>query len=392
MSQENNSSQARHAPQRPRRRRRSRGVGWVAGFALLYIVFVIGVSVLLACIGWIAANDVLALNKPEHNATLVLSEELFTIEQEEVTDEDGTVRTVTRYNADVEAIAGLLEENDLIEYTFLFRLFAWFTHGGTKMRPGAYNLNTDMDYRALIAGMGSGSSSRVEVEVTIPEGYTVAQIFQLLEDKGVASVKDLEEQAATYDYAFSFLQGIPLGDASRLEGFLFPDTYKFYVNHDVKWVLNKLLQNFDAHYPEEMRQQVAGSGYTLQEILTVASLIERETDNTDRRLIASVIYNRLNNPDYETVGLLQIDATLYYLTGHAPTEADKSIDSPYNTYMYPGLPPGPIANPGQASLEAALEPESTKYYYYALGDDSKHHFFQTYDGLRNWMATQELYK
>jgi len=369
-------------------------VALTAGFAFLYIVFVISVSVLLAALGWIWANDVLALNKEELSATLVLSEDLFTIETVEEEDEEGNVKTTTVYTADMDRIADILEENGLIEYKFLFKIFAVFTHGDIKMRPGAYTLNTDMDYRALIAGMGSNSSSRLEVEVTIPEGYTVKQIFALLEEKGVASAKQLEEYAATYDYAFSFLQDIPLGESTRLEGFLYPDTYKFYVNHDPKFVINKLLQNFDAHYPDEMRQQVADSPYTLQELLTVASLIERETDGSDRANIASVIYNRLENPDASagTNGYLQIDATLYYLTGSTPTEADKSIDSPYNTYLYPGLPPTPIANPGYASLKAALEPEDTKYFFYVLGDDNKHHFFQTYKGMTDFMATQEMYK
>ena len=132
-------------------------------------------------------------------------------------------------------------------------------------------------------------------------------------------------------------------------------------------------------------------GYTVQEMVTIASLIERETDGSDHGKIASVIYNRLNNPDGGTLGKLQIDATLYYITGHTPTEADKESTSPYNTYMYKGLPPGPIANPGMKSLQAALDPESTKYFYYALGDDKVHHFFKNYDDQVNFINSQELY-
>ena len=389
MSQENRTqdSRRRSAGQQPRRRRRS--TGRAASLALLYVVFVIGVSVLLAGVGWIAANDVLALNKDAHSATVVLEEDAFTYHQEE--NSDGILQNVA--TADMGYVADVLEENGLIEYKLLFRLFAAITGGAEKIKPGAYELDTDMDYRALISGMSSSSSNRVEVQVTIPEGYTVEQIFQLLDEKGVASADDLREMAANYDYAFSFLQDIPLGDANRLEGFLFPDTYKFYVNHDPKYVLNRLLQNFDAKYTDEMRDQVAQSGYTIQEILTIASLIERETDGTDRANIASVIYNRLENPNSSagTNGYLQIDATLYYITGHTPTAEDRSIDSPYNTYMYPGLPPTPIANPGLESIQAALNPNSTNYYYYALGDDGKHHFFETYNGLTNWMSTQSLY-
>lgn len=374
----------------PRRRRRRKSTGRAAGFAMLYIVCVIGVSVLLAALCWIAANDVLALNKPEHTATIVLSDDYFSIKKS--TQEDGSVKTT--YKAKMGKVAKLLQENDLINSKFLFKTFSSFTDGERKLRPGAYNLNTSMDFRSLIAGMGSNSENRVVVEVTIPEGYTVAQTFQLLEANAVASAQDLMEYAANYNYGFSFLQDIPLGDANRLEGFLFPDTYEFYVNHDPKYVINKLLQNFDAQYTDEMRDQVAESKYSLREYLTVASLIERETSGKDRGQIASVIYNRLENPNSAagTNGYLQIDATLYYLTGKTPTEADKAIDSPYNTYKYRGLPPAPIANPGIASIKAALDPENTGYYYYALGDNGTHKFFHDYTSMLNWMHTQNLYR
>lgn len=355
---------------RPQRRSRRRSTRSSMGFAAMYVIGVIGVSILLACIGWIAANDVLALNKPE-------KEVVFTISSDDTFND----------------VVNRLEDEGLIEYKLLFKLFATFTHGKDKVTMGTYTLNTDMDYRALLSGMSIYSSSRAEVTITIPEGYTLAQIFQLLEDNGVSTVEDLNEAAANHDYAFSFLQDIPLGEATRLEGFLYPDTYNFYTPHDPVYAINKMLVNFDAKYTEELRQQVADSGYTIQEILTIASMIERETDGSDRGTIASVIYNRLNNPNAGTVGYLQIDATLAYINGgKVPTAADKEIDSPYNTYKYKGLPPGPIANPGLEAIKAALEPEDTNYFYYTLGDDEKHHFFKTYEEMQSFMATQELYK
>src|SRR5699024_7304473 len=118
------------------------------------------------------------------------------------------------------------------------------------------------------------------------------------------------------------------------------------------------------------------------------------TDGSDRANIASVIYNRLNNPNASagTNGYLQIDATLSYINGgQVPTSADRSIDSPYNTYLYQGLPPGPIASPGLESIQAAMNPADTSYYYYVLGDDNTHHFFRTYNEMQNFMATQERY-
>ena len=145
--------------------------------------------------------------------------------------------------------------------------------------------------------------------------------------------------------------------------------------------INKMLVNFDSKVDDSMRQKIADKGYTIQELLTVASMIEKETDGTDRTTIASVIYNRLNNPGAGTTGHLNIDATIQYVLpeGEIVSEEDYyTVESPYNTYLNKGLPPGPIANPGLESIMAALNPESTNYYYYALGDDGVHHFFTSY--------------
>ena len=377
MPQERRNSDYREAGRRSRSSspapRRRRSAARSASFAVLYAVAVIGVSALLACVGWIAASDVLALNKEEHSVTVT------------ITPEDS-----------YDDVVDMLKDNGLIEYKSLFKLFSAITGGKDKIASsGTFTLNSDMDYRALISGISANSASRAVVDVTIPEGYSIDQIFALLEEKGVVSdTAKLEEEAANHDYAFSFLQDLPLGDYHRLEGYLYPDTYEFTTPQNPLYVINKMLVRFDAKLTEELRQQIADSGRTIHEVLTVASLIEKETDGADRADIASVIYNRLNNPNSSagTNGYLQIDATLAYLNGSkVPTEADKSIDSPYNTYLYPGLPPGPISNPGIESILAAINPNSTSYYYYVLGDDNRHHFFNTYREMQNFMSTQAMY-
>ena len=348
-----------------RRRKKRSGLSGAA----IYAIFVIGVSALLACIGWVAANDVLALNKPEKTATITITND----------DSFGDV-------------AEKLKDEGLIEYKFLFNLFATFTRSKDDVVAGTFTLNTDMDYRALLSGMSANSATRATVTVTIPEGYTVDQIFTLLEEKGVASVEDLQDMAANHDYAFSFLQDLELGDYHRLEGYLYPDTYEFTTPQNPLYVINKMLVRFDEQFTDAMRQEVADSGRTIHEIITIASMIEKETDGNDRADIASVIYNRLNNPSGGTQRDLQLDATRAYINGgKVPTEADKSIDSPYNTYLYKGLPAGPISNPGLESIKAAMNPNRTSYYYYALGDDGVHHFFKTLREQQNFIATQELY-
>lgn len=357
------------SPRRPKKKKR-RSAGRTAALVLLYVAAVIGASILLACIGWTAAGDVLALNKPEKSITFTIAE-----------------------NEDFNSVTDRLKDEGMIEYKFLFKLFASITHKKDEIIAGSYTLNTDMDYRALLAGMSANSANRAEVKVTIPEGYNTDQIFALLEEKGVSTVEKLRDAAANHNYAFSFLQDIPLGDYHRLEGYLMPATYDFYINHDPIFAINKLLVHFDSQVKDDFREKVAASDFNLREILTIASLIERETTGDDRTDIAAVIYNRLNNPGAGTQGYLQIDATLVYINGgKEPTEADKSIDSPYNTYMYKGLPPAPIANPGMESIIAAMNPSDSKDFYYALGDDNTHHFFKTYDQLQKFINSQERYK
>ena len=143
-----------------------------------------------------------------------------------------------------------------------------------------------------------------------------------------------------------------------------------------------MLNNFATRYDTDITDGANELGCSMHDIVTIASLVEREAQHDDERArIAGVIYNRLNNPGASTAGYLQIDATIQYVLpeGKIVQESDyQGVDSPYNTYKNKGLPPGPIANPGMESITAALNPQSTNYYYYALGDDHLHHFFSSY--------------
>ena len=276
----------------------------------------------------------------------------------------------------MDEIVDQLKENGLIQYKFLFQLYSMFSNADEKIVAGTYELNTDMDYRALVTNMSSSSSTRQTIDLTIPEGYTIDQIFTLLDEEGVSTVEQLQETAATHDYAFDFLDDIPLGDYHRLEGYLFPDTYTFYLGEDPLYVINKMLVNFYNRMEEYFPNFTEESQYSLHDIVIIASMIEKETDGEDYRDIASVIYNRLETPGAETAGYLQIDATLVYINGgKVPTDADRQIDSPYNTYLYQGLPAGPISNPGMESLYAAMNPNDTGYFYYVLNPETGLHDF-----------------
>ena len=338
---------------------------------LLYILLVLLTSALLAGVGWMLACDLCAFNR-------------------------GTIEEVTvEVTADdtLSDVADKLQDAGLIKYKWFFRLFAAFSHAEEEIGIGTYTLNTDMDYRALIVGMhsSSGNLNADTVTVTIPEGYTVRQTIALLAEKGVNTEEALTEAAQTATFDYDFIDN-DSEDISRLEGYLFPDTYEFYVGHNARDALKKLIDNFVSRLGDDGMAQVEASGYSLEEIITIASLIEEETDGSDQANIASVIYNRLNNPSYETAGLLQIDASLLYaLPDHegAITNEDKAVDSPYNLYKYKGLPPTPISNPGLTAIEAALEPAQTNYYYYALGTDGKHHFSTTLAEHNAFLASDQ---
>ena len=353
--------------QKKRPRKEKRKTPWILKF-IGWLLFVAISSCILAGVGWMLMNDLCAFNKEDITATI------------EVTSEDN-----------METIADKLEEAGLIEYTWFFRLFGKVAKAEEKIGIGTYELNTDMDYRALIMGMrnASGNMNAETVTVTIPEGYTVAQTLHLLAEKGVNTEEKLIEAAQTADFGYAYIDNNS-EDISRLEGFLFPDTYEFYVNEKGSSAIKRLIDTFDRKLNDDLLEQAEARGYNLKEIVTIASLIEKETDGRDQDKIASVIYNRLDGEGDKggTYGYLQVDAALLYaLPEHqgAITNSDKETDSKYNLYKYTGLPPTPIANPGLSSIEAALQPAQTDYYYYALGKDGQHRFFTNYNDHVNFL-------
>ena len=343
---------------------------------ILWVAIVAATSAICAGVGWMLANDFAALNKTYREVDFEVPEEWVSeVAMEE--QETGEKKEITHY--DMTAVSKALKKAGLIEYDWFFRLFCRFYHADTKITQGTFALNTDMDYMALVRGMRSRGGSAVTVDVSIPEGYTVSQIIKLLAENGVASEEDLTETAQNYvfeEYA-AFVDNENLGNVSRLEGYLFPDTYNFYVGGRPELAFNSMLSNFQnkVYNNEDLTDLFGESAYSFKDIITVASLVERETDGGDRDKIASVIYNRLENAG-ETNYLLQVDAALVYAAGRAITQEDyTSLDSPYNLYQHTGLPPTPIANPGIASIQAALNPADTNYYFYVLDGEGKQHVF-----------------
>ena len=309
--------------------------------------------------------------------------------------------TITVYESDtIDDITDKLHKNDLIRYPGLFKLYAGLAVDEGEIKPGIWDLNTMYDYHALVSMMSPSSSRTVVENVLIPEGFTCRQIFSLLEEYRVCTAKDLADYAASGELKdYWFLENVERGYEYCLEGFLFPDTYDFYKNSSPRDVLEKLLDNFDYRFNEEMRSQmdtlnanVTQGTFDIHKVVIVASMIEKETaHNTESPKIASVIYNRLFNWG-GTPAYLNIDASIVYaLDGKTDlTGEDLRIESPYNTYTNTGLTPGAISNPGLASLKAALNPETTNYYFYVLNPaEGRHKFSTTLDEHNTFIASLE---
>ena len=340
---------------------------------IVWLALIVVIGVTLGRMIWVCAADVLAFGR-----------------------EDKPV-TITVYESDtMEDITDKLYDAGLIRYKSLFNFYASISDAKEDIDPGIYDLNTRYDYHALVNMMSASSTREVVDNLLIPEGYTCRQIFALLEENRVCTAQDLAAYAASGELKdYWFLENVERGDKYCLEGFLFPDTYDFYKNSSPREVLEKLLDNFDHRFTEEMRAQidnlnatVTDGSFTVREVTIVASLIEKETAAAgESPRIAGVIYNRLFHWDFPAY--LNIDAAIIYAQDGAADRIATSLDSPYNAYRNVGLPPTPIANPGLASLQAALEPAQTNYYFYALGKDGVHHFFKTYAEHSSFVSSSQ---
>ena len=336
-----------------RRRRMHHDFGYSCLTAILYAAFILGVS--MFCAGFIimCANEVFAFVKPDVSSVV------------EIDGEDSYA-----------VVAEKLEDAGLIEHPWLFRLYCNVSN--PTFRSGKFELNANLDYNAMKKALTRVSTYRETVWVTIPEGYTAQQIADALEEKKVCAAQDFLDAAENGEFDYDFLPQANPDMICRLEGYLFPDTYQFYVGDDPENVVKKFLNNFEVRFTEKLVNRTADLGLKMEDVMIIASMIEREAKlDYERPMIASVIFNRLNDP--ATFPYLQIDATVQYILGRAPTSEDLSVDSPYNTYVNSGLTPGPICNPGIDAVTAVLYPDETDYHYYVACADGTHIFSRTYD-------------
>ena len=329
--------------------------------AVIYIVSVLVVSIFLSYFVISVGNDVFAFVK------------------------DDTVSTVeiTEYMT-LDDVAKLLHENGLIKHPTMFKFYIRLKKIKLDFEPGTYEVSPQLNYEEFIKTFNNTEEKRKRetIVITVPEGYTVDEILDLLCAKGIGTREKYIDVINNYDFGdtYRFLNELPAplpqGRIYRLEGYLFPDTYYFFQDASEADVIDKFLQNTEQKLTDERYEKAAEEGFTMDQLITLASMVQAEGRYIDEfEDISSVFHNRLANA--AKFPYLQSDATIQYvLPEHTVdlTEADLALDSPYNTYLYAGLTPSAICNPGLNAIDAALYPNNTNYYYF-VADAEGHSIF-----------------
>lgn len=267
-------------------------------------------------------------------------------------------------------IAELLKKKGIIRSKWAFIIYATLSGSSSKLKPGSYIFSHKDSIPIIVEALVQGGYN--ERLITIPEGWTSREIAEYLDKEGIVSWQDFLRVVQHRELNnFVQLPVLNTKDAEGgLEGYLFPDTYRIFANSKPKDIVVKMLENFNRKVTPELRKEIERQGKTLHEIIIMASLIEKEIPHEeDRPIVAGILWKRLK------IGMaLQVDATITYIkktqnpklktqNSHVSLE-DIKIDSPYNTYKYPGLPPGPIANPGLSAIKAAIYPKESPYLFY----------------------------
>ena len=288
--------------------------------------------------------------------------------------EEKKVHVKIREGLSTAEIADRLAEKGVISSSLKFRLLARLRGYDDKLRPGAYTFTLDMSEDEVFAKLLTGEKKLVQF--TVPEGFGVKEIAERLYSLDLADKEEFLKAAENFS-PYSYMrkrQNVFFAS----EGFLFPDTYTVENDVEIDEILDLMAKNFDEKLTQEMRLQAAAMNLSVYDLITLASLVEREVRfPEDRPIVAQVFLKRLklNMP-------LQTDATLQYLMDTPKEDVtieDTKIDSPYNTYQHVGLPPGPIANPGMASIEAILHPAETDFLYFVADRRGHNHYAHTYE-------------
>lgn len=333
-------------------------------FKYVWLVMVLLMGIVLSQIMMVGISDMLAMDREENSKE---------------------VKVTIPENATMEQIADILEEKGVIERADFFVMYANITSSVENFNSGDYLIDTGKDYEAIINFLQSNGNRTDIVTVQITEGMNILEIAdKLKKEKVISDVQEFLDvcKSDDFDETYDFLKAINNKDKRyyKLEGYLFPDTYDFYVNEDPHSVVSKLLNNFEnrvcgtkdrylsSSKSTTVEELINKSGFTMDEIITIASIIQAEAANKeDMYNISSVVHNRLENGVEMGVAQLNCDCTVYYPYREqkdVPASIKDTFKSRYNTFNFNGLPPGPICNPSLNAILAAIGPNDTNYYYF----------------------------
>lgn len=343
-------------PKKPRVNR------WVK--ALVIVACIIFLAGFLAMFVLQSASDLFGLNKPDQIVELTIPE-----------------------GSSLNEITKLLEQNGIILKPLTFKLYAGLKDYASSFKPGDYTFNTNMSYDEIMGRLLRGNPKANTVSVTFPEGYTLRQIAAKLEENDVCSAEDFIAATQDGEFDYDFMEKLPDDELRfrRLEGYLFPDTYDFYIGENAKSVVNRFLSTFESKLTDEMYTQMKEMNMTLDETITLASIIQKETGGgtsdeaiENMRLVSSVFHNRMRLP--QVYPKLQSDVTYQYYDNEIERYLDKHSEELYNaysTYRREGLPVGPICNPSLEAIEAALSPADTGYYFFLSDSKGQLYYAET---------------
>lgn len=294
--------------------------------------------------------------------------------------QDNTAREfIIKEGEKVKQISANLEKEELISGKDFFEIYVWQERVASRIQAGNYELSSSMTIPEIVDIFIAGEVKSDDIYITIPEGFSNKEIDKRLAEKGLileGEFLDFDKKQDVDSSEYEFLQDKP--KEAGLQGYYFPDTYIYYKNSSLKDIAKKMLDNFDRKLSLELKEETKKQNKSVFETIILASIIEKEAKfPEDMKKISNVFQNRLNAGQK-----LQSDATINYITGSGRTQStfeDLQIDSPFNTYKYAGLPPGPISNPGIAAIEAAVYQEKTDYFYFLTKSDGKAIFSKTYN-------------
>jgi len=293
--------------------------------------------------------------------------------------EHKAIEVVIPEGASTQEIATILRDKGVIRHPLLFRVISKILGVEDKYKHGLFLLGSSMTYEDIMSELQKGAGRNGTVRFTIPEGYELRQIVQRLSEQHLIDADKFMEEVNNGQFNYKFLKDVPKSE-NRLEGYLFPDTYEVYKDATEREIITKMLDRFNEIFNEQYYQRAKELNMSIDEVVTLASIIEREAKlDEERPLVSAVFHNRLNSREYP---FLQSCATVQYILKERKpvlSVADTKIESPYNTYLHPGLPIGPIASPGKASIHAALYPEDVDYLFFVANSDGSHIYSRTYE-------------